>query len=93
MRSAKSGELNMANRIAGQSPLKTARMAGFYYLIFIVTFASSTFGKSPAEAPGRTLTYERMTYPLYPVMFIAEFGLALWLLIKGVKMEALDAPK
>jgi hypothetical protein len=31
--------------------------------------------------------YEKWTYPLYPVMFIAEFGLALWLLIKGVKGE------
>jgi len=29
--------------------------------------------------------YQRLTYPLYPVMFIAECGLALWLLIKGVK--------
>lgn len=29
--------------------------------------------------------HEKLTYPLYPVMFIAEFGLALWLLIKGVK--------
>ena len=28
--------------------------------------------------------HEKMTYPLYPVMFIAEFGFALWLLIKGV---------
>ena len=28
---------------------------------------------------------EKITYPLYPVMFIAEFGLALWLLIKGVR--------
>jgi hypothetical protein len=36
--------------------------------------------------------YERMTYPLYPVMFVAEFGLALWLLIKGVKMELSGAP-
>lgn len=29
--------------------------------------------------------HERWTYPLYPVMFIAEFGLALWLAIKSVK--------
>ena len=34
--------------------------------------------------------YEKMTYPLYPVMFIAEFGLALWLLIKGVKMKEIE---
>jgi Domain of unknown function (DUF4386) len=31
--------------------------------------------------------HEKLTYPLYPVMFIAEFGLALWLLIKGVKVK------
>jgi len=31
--------------------------------------------------------HEKMTYPLYPVMFIAEFGFALWLLIKGVKLK------
>ncbi len=31
--------------------------------------------------------YERIGYPLYPVMFIAEFGLALWLLVKGVKEQ------
>jgi hypothetical protein len=31
--------------------------------------------------------HEKMTYPLYPVMFVAEFGLGLWLLIKGVKVQ------
>lgn len=31
--------------------------------------------------------HEKMTYPLYPVMFIAEFGLALWLLIKGARAK------
>ncbi len=29
--------------------------------------------------------YEKWQYPLYPVMFIAECGLGLWLAIKGVK--------
>ncbi len=29
--------------------------------------------------------YQKLTYPLYPVMFIAEFGFSLWLLIRGVK--------
>jgi hypothetical protein len=29
--------------------------------------------------------HEKLTYPLYPVMFIAECGLGLWLVIKGVK--------
>ncbi len=29
--------------------------------------------------------HEKLTYPLFPVMFIAEFGFALWLSIKGVK--------
>ncbi|HMD76785.1 MAG TPA: DUF4386 domain-containing protein [Terracidiphilus sp.] len=29
--------------------------------------------------------YQKLTYPLYPVMLIAELGLALWLIIKGVK--------
>jgi hypothetical protein len=29
--------------------------------------------------------YQKLTYPLYPIMFIAEFGLAIWLIIKGVK--------
>ncbi len=29
--------------------------------------------------------HEKLTYPLYPVMFIAEFGFALWLLIMGAK--------
>ena len=29
--------------------------------------------------------YQKLTYPLFPVMFIAEFGLAMWLIIKGVK--------
>jgi hypothetical protein len=29
--------------------------------------------------------YERWTYPLYPVMFIAECGFGLWLAIKAVK--------
>jgi hypothetical protein len=35
--------------------------------------------------------YEKLTYPLMPVMFIAEFGLALWLLIKGVKEHPSEA--
>jgi hypothetical protein len=29
--------------------------------------------------------YERWTYPLFPVMFIAECGFGLWLAIRGVK--------
>jgi hypothetical protein len=29
----------------------------------------------------------KLMYPLYPIMFIAEFGLALWLIIKGVKEQ------
>ena len=32
--------------------------------------------------------YEKWLYPLYPVMFIAECGLGLWLAIKGVKDRA-----
>lgn len=32
--------------------------------------------------------YEKWTYPLYPVMFIAECGLGLWLAIAGVKDRA-----
>lgn len=31
--------------------------------------------------------YQKWTYPLYPVMFIAECGLALWLAIMGVKLS------
>jgi len=34
--------------------------------------------------------HQRLTYPLYPVMFIAECGLALWLLLKGVKNSIQD---
>ncbi len=34
--------------------------------------------------------YEKYMYALYPIMFIAEFGLALWLLIKGVKDQPLE---
>jgi hypothetical protein len=30
--------------------------------------------------------YERWMYPLYPVMFVAEFGLGLWLVIKGARV-------
>jgi uncharacterized protein DUF4386 len=29
--------------------------------------------------------YQKWTYPLYPVMFVAEFGFGLWLAIKGIK--------
>jgi len=31
--------------------------------------------------------HEKLLYPLYPVMFIAEFGLGLWLLIRGVRVQ------
>lgn len=31
--------------------------------------------------------YAKLTYPLFPIMFIAEFGLAMWLIIKGVKVR------
>ena len=34
--------------------------------------------------------YEKMTYPLYPIMLIAELGLSLWLIIKGVKEEQIQ---
>lgn len=33
--------------------------------------------------------YKKFTYPLYPVMFIAEFGFSLYLLIKGAKERTL----
>jgi len=29
--------------------------------------------------------YEKWTYPLYPIMFVAECGFGLWLAVKGVK--------
>ncbi len=32
--------------------------------------------------------YEKWTYPLFPVMFVAEFGFGLWLAIMGVKDRA-----
>jgi hypothetical protein len=32
--------------------------------------------------------YQKWTYPLFPVMFIAECGLGLWLAIMGVKERA-----
>jgi hypothetical protein len=32
-------------------------------------------------------------YPLYPVMLIAELGLSLWLLMKGVKNQKVLAIK
>ncbi len=31
--------------------------------------------------------HEKLMYPLYPIMLIAEFGLAMWLIIKGVKEQ------
>jgi len=31
--------------------------------------------------------HEKLMYPLYPIMFVAEFGLAMWLIIKGVKEQ------
>lgn len=34
--------------------------------------------------------YERWTYPLFPVMFVAECGFGIWLVIKGIKEPALD---
>jgi hypothetical protein len=33
--------------------------------------------------------YKALTFPLYPIMFIAEFGLAVWLLTKGVNERTL----
>jgi hypothetical protein len=31
--------------------------------------------------------YEKWTYPLYPIMFVAEVGTALWLVIKGANWK------
>jgi uncharacterized protein DUF4386 len=31
--------------------------------------------------------YQKFTYPLYPLMFIAELGLSLYLLIKGTRVQ------
>jgi hypothetical protein len=33
--------------------------------------------------------YEKWTYPLFPIMFVAEVGTALWLVIKGANAKAL----
>jgi hypothetical protein len=35
--------------------------------------------------------HEKLMYPLYPIMFIAEFGLAMWLIIKGVKEQIVES--
>jgi hypothetical protein len=34
--------------------------------------------------------YERWTYPLFPVMFVAECGFGIWLAVKGTKEPASD---
>jgi hypothetical protein len=34
--------------------------------------------------------YEKWTYPLYPIMFVAEVGVALWLVIKGANGKQLQ---
>jgi len=34
--------------------------------------------------------YKKLTYPLYPIMLIAETALALWLLIKAVPQQTTD---
>ena len=49
-------------------------------LLILDGFCVPTFFFQGFLFPG----YEKLLYPLYPVMFIAEFSLALWLLIKGV---------
>ncbi len=32
--------------------------------------------------------HAKLTYPLYPVMFVAEFGLGSWLLVRGVRLRS-----
>jgi len=36
--------------------------------------------------------YEKLTYPTFPIMFIAEFGLAVWLIFKGVREAEKELP-
>jgi hypothetical protein len=31
--------------------------------------------------------YEKWTFPLFPIMFVAEVGTALWLVIKGANLK------
>ncbi len=35
----------------------------------------------------------KLTYPLYPIMFVVEFGLSLWLLVKGVEDQKFESKK
>lgn len=36
--------------------------------------------------------YQRLTYPLYPIMFVAESALALWLLVMGARGRKMAVP-
>jgi hypothetical protein len=33
--------------------------------------------------------YEKWTYPLFPIMFVAEVGMALWMVVKGANAKRL----
>ena len=85
----------MTNRIADPSPFKTARMAGFLYLIFIVTFASSTFVQSNPVVSGDAAATARNILAhawLFRIGFIGELVSAVFFLLAAWALYVLLKP-
>ncbi|MGZ8879576.1 MAG: DUF4386 domain-containing protein [Halobacteriota archaeon] len=87
--------IETTNRIADQSPRKTARMAGLFYLIFIVTLALSSLIRSrlivfgDAAATANTIMGSEL---LFRIGFVTELVSAVFFLLAAWALFVLLKP-
>ena len=87
--------IEITNRIAEQSPRKTARMAGLFYLIFILTTVLATYVRSQFIVSGdaATTAYNIVaSQGLFRVGFVTELVSAVFFLLAAWSLYVLLKP-
>ena len=87
--------IETTNRIAEQSPRKTARMAGLFYLIFILTTVLATYVRSQFIVSGdaATTAYNIVaSQGLFRVGFVTELVSAVFFLLAAWSLYVLLKP-
>ena len=87
--------IEITNRIAEQSPRKTARMAGLFYLIFILTTVLATYVRSQFIVSGDAATTANnilASQGLFRVGFVTELVSAVFFLLAAWSLYVLLKP-
>ena len=87
--------IETTNRIAEQSPRKTARMAGLFYLIFILTTVLATYVRSQFIVSGDAATTANnilASQGLFRVGFVTELVSAVFFLLAAWSLYVLLKP-